>query len=117
MVRYGQIQSGHGSMDVQHFATIYNESLEIPLPQSLSTQLQFKNSSSPWAEPPKAVSVLMFPKLVKETSVPWDPRKPVGHAEAMDRRFAGMAPKKPVGCDSLETAKNYSGKVWKSMEK
>jgi hypothetical protein len=60
----------------------------------------------------------MFPKLVKETSVSWDPRKPVGHAEAMDRRFAGMAPKKPVSCYSLETAKKTiqekCGKVWKS---
>jgi len=56
----------------------------------------------------------MFPKLVKETSVSWDPRKPVGHAEAMDRRFAGMAPKKPVSCDSLETAKKQSRK---SVEK
>lgn len=82
--------------------------------QFLSTQLQFKNSNSPWTEPPKAVSVLMFPKLVKETSVSWDPRKPVGHAEAMDRRFAGMAPKKPVSCDSLETAKKQSRK---SVEK
>lgn len=52
------------------------------------------------AEPPKAVSVLMLPKLVKDTSVSLDPRNPIGHAAARDRRLAGIAPKKPLSCSS-----------------
>lgn len=77
--------------------------LKVRLPSFVKARAYyFRNFTSrkAGAEPPKAVSVLMLPKLVKDTSVSLDPRNPIGHAAARDRRLAGIAPKKPLSCSS-----------------